>query len=89
MVQEQEKPKKKTFVILVDGVFYMTDGKLLTYDKKAAGAEPDPVKRKEKEEGVEKVKKKFQEEVVSDHTAYVAVGFDDPHFKPVNTGESA
>lgn len=88
MVQEQSKPKKNKFIILVNGVFYLTDGKLLTYDKKVADNEPDPVKKEKMEKGVEKVKLKFQEEVVSDHTAYVAVGFDDPNWKPVNTGES-
>ncbi|MCJ8189785.1 hypothetical protein [Sphingomicrobium aestuariivivum] len=89
MAQEPQKPNKNKFIILVDGVYYMTTGALLTYDMKVAEGLPPGPQREEKIQGVKDVKKKFQDEVVSEHTAYVAVGFETPPpYNPVNTGTS-
>ncbi len=75
-------PMSKTRVLInKDGVYYLTTGKLLTYDKKAA-------KEKEEEKGCEEVEKTFDRIKNEPHTWYQAVEIKDATFKAVNTGAS-
>lgn len=72
---------KTRFLINKGGVYYLTTGKLLTYDKKAA-------KTKEQEDGVEDVEKTFKRIENEPHTWYRAVEIKESSFEAVNTGSS-
>lgn len=73
-----------TFVIKVGDTYYMTDGKLLTYNMEAAKKAKKDKEKKIK--GVEDIEKKYWEEHGKPHTFYEAVSFDDAHFSGINTG---
>lgn len=72
---------KTRFLINKGGVYYLTTGKLLTYDKKAA-------KDRKEKEGCEEVEKTFELIKNEPHTWYQAVEIQDGGFSAVNTGES-
>lgn len=74
------KPPIKKFVIKVGDMYYMTTGKLLTYDMANAQT---PAQKK----GVEEMAKLYKEEHDKPHTYYEAVRFDDVSFSGVNTGQ--
>ena len=79
--------KKKRFVIKVGDTYYLTTGKLLRYNMAEAEAEPDPKWKKKMIEGVEEMKKDYQEEYDSPHTWYPAVDFTNVAFSGVQTGD--
>lgn len=65
---------KRRFIIEVDGVYYMTIDPLLVYDK------ADTKGSKHKADGIEEVRKKFEEIKNSPHTWYYAVEVKDADF---------
>ena len=69
------------FIINKAGVYYMTTGKLLKYDRAEA-------KNDKEKKGVEEVKNKFEEIENQPHTWYRAVELSDSDFGPVNTGQA-
>lgn len=71
---------KTRFLINKGGVYYLTTGKLLTYDKKIA--------KGEQVKGVEEVEKTFERIKNEPHTWYQAVEIRDAAFEAVNTGDS-
>lgn len=73
---------KTRFLINKGGVYYLTTGKLLAYDKKAA-------KDKEQEKGCDEVEKTFERIKNEPHTWYQAVEVKDADFSAVNTGDAA
>ena len=73
---------KTKFIIKQGDVYYLTTGKLLTYDLAAAKGDP------KKEKDVEFVAAKFKEIHDSPHTWYPAVRVADANFSAINTGES-
>ena len=72
--------KKMKFIINKGGVFYLTTGRLLEYDPAQAN---DPKQK----EGVEEVRKKFEEIENQPHTWYRSVEVSDADFGPANTGQ--
>lgn len=69
------------FLIEKNGVYYLTTGRLLTYDPDATHGNP------QKKAGVEEVAAKFKEIRDSPHTWYQAVQIDSASFGPMNTGQ--
>lgn len=68
------------FLINKDGVYYLTTGKLLKYDKAAAKDEKECAGVKEVEETFDRIEKE-------PHTWYKAVEIKSSSFGPMNTGE--
>ena len=68
------------FLINKNGVYYLTTGRLLTYDSARA-------KNEREKEGCEKVKKKFDEIRNAPCTFYESVEISESNFGPLNTGE--
>ena len=68
------------FLINKNGVYYLTTGRLLTYD-------PSKAKDEREKEGCEKVKKKFDEIRNAPCTFYEAVEITAADFGPLNTGQ--
>ena len=68
------------FIVKKGDVYYLTTGTLLTYDMAAARG---PRER----EGVEKVKRMFDEIRNSPHTWYESVEVEENSFTPANTGQ--
>ena len=69
----------KRFLIEQGGVYYLTTGKLLSYD-------PDSAKGPDQKDGVEHVRREFKRIHDLPHTWYKAVEIKDSSFSPVNTG---
>lgn len=77
------------FLIEKNGVYYLTTGRLLTYDPKATDDNPsdsNEIKEKKKA-GVNEVAAKFKEIRDSPHTWYQAVEINQASFAPMNTGD--
>lgn len=70
----------KRFLIRVDDVYYLTTGKLLSYDFAAAKGD------KAKEHGVQKVEAEFNRIHDLPRTWYHAVEIADASFSAINTG---
>lgn len=70
-----------TFLINKKGVYYLTTGKLLKYDKNA-------VKDEREKEGVREVEEVFDRIRNEPHTYYEAVEVKFADFGPMNTGQS-
>lgn len=68
----------KRFLIEQDGVYYLTQDKLVRYDPKEA-------KSKEEKEGVAHVQREFKRIHDEPHTWYKAVEVGDSTFSPINT----
>jgi hypothetical protein len=68
------------FLIKVGDVYYLTRGKLLTYDPSAA-------KDDRQKKDMEFVRETFKKIHDSPHTWYPAVQITDSSFSPYNTGE--
>ena len=79
--------RKKRFVIKVGDTYYLTTGKLLTYNMKEAEKEKDPKWKKKMKEGVQEMIDEYDKEYNSPHTWYPAVDFTDVTFSGVNTGD--
>jgi hypothetical protein len=73
--------KKMQFIINKNGVYYVTTGRLLEYD-------PAQAKEPKQKEGVEEVKRKFEEIERQPHTWYRSVELGEADFGPLNTGQS-
>jgi hypothetical protein len=73
---------KTRFLINKGGVFYLTTGKLLTYDSGAA-------KDEQQKKGVKYVEEAFERIKNQPHTWYQAVEISDANFSAVQTGEAA
>lgn len=71
------------FLVKKNDVYYLTTGKLLEYDPRAAKGKP------KEEEGVAEVEKVFDEIRNSPHTWYEAVQVDIANFAPMNTGQKS
>ncbi len=71
---------KMSFLIKVGDVYYLTKGKLLTYDPSAA-------KDEQQKKDVKFVEEEFKKIHDSPHTWYPAVKVTDESFSPFNTGE--
>ena len=69
------------FLVKKNGVYYLTTGRLLEYDRRAA-------KDKQQEDGVAEVEKVFDEIRNSPHTWYEAVEINRAGFGPMNTGQT-
>lgn len=78
-----EDKKIKRFVVKVGDTYYMTKGKMLTYNMEEAKKSGD----QKKIDGVKEMEKDYQEEHDKPHTFYHAVDFSDVQFKGINTGE--
>ena len=70
-----------TFLINKKGVYYLTTGKLLKYDKTAAKDEKEKAGCKEVEEVFDSIRNE-------PHTYYEAVEIQFADFGPMNTGQS-
>jgi hypothetical protein len=70
------------FLINKNGVYYLTTGRLLEYDRAAARGNP------QKEAGVDHVAREFKRIRDLPHTWYEAVEVSDSSFSPINTGEA-
>lgn len=68
------------FIINKDGVYYLTTGRLLKYDRAEAKTEHE-------KKGVDEVKKKFEDIENQPHTWYRSVELTDSNFSPMNTGQ--
>lgn len=80
--------RMKRFLIEQNGVYYLTQGKLLEYDEKSID-DPDPDRRRRKREGVEEVKAEFRRIHDSPGTWYKCVEVKNSSFGPMNTGPSS
>ena len=74
--------KKTRFLIQKDGVYYLTTGKLLTYDEGAAEG------NEQKKKDVEWIKSEFKRIHDAPCTWYRAVQMDDDDISAINTGEA-
>ncbi|HYU94583.1 MAG TPA: hypothetical protein VE989_00265 [Sphingomicrobium sp.] len=70
------------FLIEKDGVYYLTTGKLLTYDRGRAGND------QQKKNDVDRVAAEFERICNLPHTWHKAVEISDAAFLAVNTGQS-
>lgn len=73
---------KTRFLIKVGDVYYLTTGKLLTYDPSAA-------KDDQQKKDIKFVEQEFKRIHDSPHTWYPAVQVSDSSFSPFNTGEAS
>ncbi len=71
---------KTRFLINKGGVYYLTTGKLLIYDPKAA-------KDEQQKKGVKHVEDSFERIKNEPHTWYQAVEIKDSNFAAVQTGD--
>ena len=69
------------FLINKHGVYYLTTGKLLTYD-------PDGARTTDEKKDVERVAKEFQRICDLPHTWHKAVEISDQQFVAINTGQA-
>ncbi|HET9427450.1 MAG TPA: hypothetical protein VFO69_03735 [Allosphingosinicella sp.] len=76
------------FLINKGGVYYLTTGRLLTYDSNATDNPADPPEiRAKKKAGVKEAKETFDRIRNAPHTFYEAVEIDIAGFGPMNTGQ--